>query len=401
MARAPRRVASTTAQDDLTSLLRDTHADEKGGVTASLGFSFQQWWAALRVVELLESDGDFAVALELKEDVAVLDSASAPTTVEFCQVKKSERSGLWSLAQLKAKGTKRKDGTYEPSILGKLYSRKLEFSGHPVSLRFVSNVGFSVPEAASGKAVPTADTCLDTLPVADSDTLRDELASQLGRERTDIDHAALRVRRTNLPLGEQELFVGGKLSELSATGRLPFTLTQTSVAARVLASEVQSKASDTSFARNFAELRARLISRKDAIDILSEVASSKPPVQVALDEAIEALERASYPFTQVRGIKAERVRVCAHASDRTNMQFRAAVMALEAAATLIEADIGLRATLAELMDESVEKARADAAQDLSSMSVSYLRAVALLVLNHALDIHLQPASLGAKPKEAQ
>lgn len=397
MARIPRG-AATASRDDLVSLLRDTTSDEKGGVTATLGFSFQQWWAALCVVELLESDGDFAVGLEVKEDVAVLDSANTPTTVEFCQVKKSEQSGLWTLAHLKAKGTKRKDGTREHSILGKLYTRKLEFSGHPVRLRFVSNVGFSVPEA-SGKAVPTHDTCLDTLPTGDADKLRDELAAQLGKLRADIDHAALRVHRTNLPLGEQELFVGGKLSELSATGRLPFTLTQTTVAARVLASEVQSKASDTSFSRNFAELRARLISRKDAVDILSAVAASKPPVQVALDEAIASLERANHPFVQVRGIKEERVRVCAHASDRTNMQFRTVVFALEAAAKVVESDIGQQATLGELMDEAVEKARADASQDLAGTSLSYLRAVALLVLTHALDIHLQPAATRAQPEE--
>ena len=400
MARKSERAGAAPTQDDLVLLLRDTLADEKGGVTATLGFSFQQWWAALRVVELLESNMDFAVGLEVKEDVAVLDSASAPTTVEFCQVKKSERSGLWTLAQLKAKGAKRQDGTHELSTLAKLYSRKLEFTGHPVGLRFVSNVGFSVPET-SGKSVPTADTCLDTLPAGDADTLRDELAAQLGKTRADIDHAALRVHRTNLPLGEQELFVGGKLSELSVTGRLPFALTQTSVAARVLASEVQSRASDTSFARNFAELRSRLISRKDAIDILSAVAASKPPVQVALDEAIVSLERVNYPFVQVRGIKEERVRVCAHASDRTNMQFRAAVIALEASARVVEADIGQRSTLGELMDETVEKARADAPQDLASMSLSYLRAVALLVLNHALDINLRPPAPGAQPKEQQ
>ena len=30
------------SQDDLASLHRDTTSDEKGGVTATLGFSFQQ-----------------------------------------------------------------------------------------------------------------------------------------------------------------------------------------------------------------------------------------------------------------------------------------------------------------------------------------------------------------------
>lgn len=400
MSRFRRQVDAASGQDDLTALLRDTLADEKGGATATLGFSFQQWWAALRVVELLKDGADFAVGMEVKEDVAVLDSPNAPTTVEFCQVKKSERSGLWTLAQLKSKGTKRSDGSYEPSILGKLYSRKLEFSGHPVGLRFVSNVGFSIPET-SGKAVPTVDTSLSTLPGEAATTLREELAAQLGAAPADIDHGAMRVHRTNLPLGEQELFVGGLLSELSATGRLPFTLAQTTVAARVLAAEIQSRASMTAFARDFSELRPRLVSKQDAIEILSKVTASKPPVQVALDEAIATLERTNYPFMHVRDIKKERVRVCAHASDRTNLEFRSVVLALGAAASIVEASIGQRATLGELVDETVEKARADAPQDLASLSVSYLRAVALLVLNHALDINLQPAAPRAQSEEEQ
>lgn len=400
MVRFRRQSDSGTGDDDLASLLRDTLSDEKGGSSATLGFSFQQWWAALRVVELLKGDADFAVGMEVKEDVAVLDSPTTPTTVEFCQVKKSERSGLWSLAQLKAKGVKRKDGTNELSILGKLYSRKVEFSGHAVGLRFVSNVGFSLPEA-SGKSVPTADTSLSTLPDEPASTLRSELAEQLGCTPADIDHGSLRVHRTNLPLGEQELFVGGLLSELSATGRLPFTLTQTTVAARVLAAEIQSKASMTAFARDFAELRPRLVSRQDAVELLSKVSESKPTVQVALDDAIATLERTNYPFVFLRDIKKERVRVCAHASDRTNLEFRSVVLALAAAAVVIESAIGHAATLGELMDETVEKARADAPQDLASMSTSYLRALALLVLNHALDINLQPAAPGAQSEEEQ
>jgi hypothetical protein len=304
------------------------------------------------------------------------------------------------LAQLKGKGVKRKDGTNELSILGKLYSRKVEFSGHPVGLRFVSNVGFSLPEA-SGKSVPTVDTSLSSLPDEAASTLRSELAAQLGRTPADIDPGALFVHRTNLPLGEQELFVGGLLSELSATGRLPFTLAQTTVAARVLAAEIQSKASMTAFARDFAELRPRLVSRQDAIELLSKVSESKPPVQVALDDAIATLERTNYPFVLLRDIKKERVRVCAHASDRTNLEFRAVVLALDAAAVVVESAIGHAATLGDLMNETVEKARADAPQDLASMSSSYLRAVALLVLNHALDINLQRAAPGAQSEEKQ
>ena len=110
-------------QDSLELVLRDRPIDEKNGVNATLGFTFQQWWAALSIAELLGDGDDFAVGVEVKEDVAILDSALSPTTVEFCQIKKHERNGVWVLKDLHKKGSKRKDGTHEHSILAKLYAR--------------------------------------------------------------------------------------------------------------------------------------------------------------------------------------------------------------------------------------------------------------------------------------
>lgn len=81
--------------DSLELVLRDRPTDEKNSVNATLGFTFQQWWAALSIAELLGTGNDFAVGVEVKEDVAILDSALSLTAVEFCQVKKHERDGVW------------------------------------------------------------------------------------------------------------------------------------------------------------------------------------------------------------------------------------------------------------------------------------------------------------------
>ena len=83
-------------QDDLDVILRDRPKDEKNGADATLGFTFEQWWAALVIAERLEGGEDFAVGVEVKEDVAILDSSQAPTKVEFCQIKKREQEGLWA-----------------------------------------------------------------------------------------------------------------------------------------------------------------------------------------------------------------------------------------------------------------------------------------------------------------
>src|SRR5690606_4126410 len=136
----PARLSRAQAKRLLIDLLADTPRDEKAGAQASRGFSFQNWWATLRVVDLLaENAADFAVAMEVKEDVAILDSAENPTSVEFFQVKKNERGSLWTLKNLQAKGQKRADGSRDRSILSKLYSRRHDFAGHPTALSFVSN----------------------------------------------------------------------------------------------------------------------------------------------------------------------------------------------------------------------------------------------------------------------
>jgi hypothetical protein len=142
-------------QDSLDLLLRDRPIDEKSGANAGLGFTFQQWWAALAIVERLGGADDFAVGVEVKEDVAILDSAQSPTKVEFCQVKKHERDGVWVLKDLHKNGSKRKDGTHEHSILAKLYARRTEFGAARASLRFVSNIGVKLPDEADRDSIAT------------------------------------------------------------------------------------------------------------------------------------------------------------------------------------------------------------------------------------------------------
>ena len=277
-------------QDSLDLVLRDRPIDEKNGVNASLGFTFQQWWAALSIAELLGSGDDFAVGVEVKEDIAILDSAQSPTKVEFCQVKKHERDGVWVLKDLHKKGSKRKDGTYENSILAKLYARRQEFGASRANLRFVSNIGVKLPNEAGVDSL-TTNTDLSTLTTEQQKLVKAAVSTQLDIPEEDIDLGGVLVHKTNLPLGEPEIFVGGKLEQLSSTGQLPFQLSHTSVAARVLASEVQSRASSTTYARSFEDLKLRIISKSQALNILASVAQSRAPLSQILEEATAELDR--------------------------------------------------------------------------------------------------------------
>jgi len=389
-----------TQFDSLELILRDRPSDEKNGVSATLGFTFQQWWAALSIAELLGSDDDFAVGMEVKEDVAILDSGSSPTKVEFCQVKKYEREGAWNLKDLHKRGAKRKDGTYELSIFAKLYSRRQEFWAHPNKLKFISNVGVKLPNENGAKSHSTA-TVLSALTTEQQNQVKGDLAKQLGMDVADVELSEIYIQQTNLPLGEQEIFVGGKLELLSATGRLPFKLSHTSVAARVLAAEIQSRATNTSYARSFDELKARILTRAQAVDILSKVAESKAPLRSMLDEAIETLDREQHPFIERRDIKEQRVRVCAEASDRTNMIFHGVALALQKVKGPIEASIGAHATLGELMNEVVEEARALCPDEFAGLPLAYIRAVALLVISNGIDIDVLTTTAGPEPKEEE
>ncbi len=387
-------------QDSLDLLLRDRPIDEKNGVNASLGFTFQQWWAALSIVERLGGADDFAVGVEVKEDIAILDSAQSPTEVEFCQVKKHERDGVWVLKDLHKKGSKRKDGTHEHSILAKLYARRREFGAARASLRFVSNIGVKLPDEADRDSLAT-NTDLSALTASQQQLVKQAISAQLGISEDDIDLAGVLVHKTNLPLGEPEIFVSGKLEQLSSTGKLPFQLSHTSVAARVLASEVQSRASSTTYARSFEDLKLRIISKAQALDILANVAKSRAPLSEILEGATAELDREGHPFIERKDIKAQKVRVCADASDRTNMIFSGVANALQRARIPVEAAIGAKATLGELMNEVVEEARASSPADCNGLSLAYIRAVALLVLSDAIDLNVFTAPARPESKEKE
>lgn len=376
----------------LEALLGDTPADEKTGANATLGFTFQQWWGALVVAELLESNEDFAVGMEVKEDVAILDSAANPTSVEFCQIKKNEQAGGWGLKDLHRQGAKRKNKPQDPSILAKLHKRRTEFAGHPTKLRFVSNLAVKIAAGMS-----SSHCQLTSLSPAEQTEIQEKIAKQLAIGLAEVDLADWALHRTNLPLGEQYVFLAGKLADLSASGKIPFNIPNPTVAARYLASILQSKASHTSYAQTLLELQSRVLSRADAIQALSEAAGTTHQASDQLDDAIQQLAVAGHPFLELRAIKAERTTVLAHAVDRTNDQFKACVAALAthlSHLTPTASSLPLR----DLMDSLVKQTVTASPSEFAGLKPGYINALALLVLNDGIDLDLFPAAPGSQPE---
>ena len=386
--------------DSLDLLLRDQSTDEKTGAHATLGFTYQQWWGTLKIAEILATGKDFAIGMEFKGDVALMDSPVSPSCIEFCQIKKNEQTGAWTLKELHAPGPKRKTTGAEPSTLAKLYKLRSDFVGHPIALSFVSNVSFKIP-TADGSMVNSHNYHLLDLAAPHQTTLKKALSGQLSVDETSICLSDFRLNRTNLPLGEQHAFVGGKLSELCENHQLPFSLSQPTVAARMLASELQDRAANTSYASSFAELKVRLFSRTDALSVLARVSAAKPAIGATLDAAIERLNSENYAFLMVKTIVAERVHVCSHAVDRTNLQFRNIAGSLLSAQESVIQAAPPNATLGILMEMLVQAAKSKMTNEFLGTTQGYINAVALLVLNDGIDIDVLTTSAGAQLEVAK
>lgn len=376
----------------LETLLRDTPTDEKTGANATLGFTFQQWWGALVVAELLESGADFAVGMEVKEDVAILDSALSPTSVEFCQIKKNEQAGGWGLKDLHRQGAKRKNKPHDPSILAKLHKRRTEFTGHPTKLRFVSNLAVKIATGMSA-----SDCQLTSLTPVEQTEIQEKIAKQLAIGLAEVDLEDWMLHRTNLPLDEQYLFLAGKLAALSAAGNIPFDIPNPTVAARYLASVLQSKASHTSYAASLQDLQKRVLSRAEAIQALSQAAGATHRASEKLDDALQQLADAGYPFLALKQIKAERTTVLAHAVDRTNDQLKTCVAAFATQLSHLTPDAS-SLTLRDLMDSLVKQTIIASPSGFAGLTPAYVNALALLVLNDGIHLYLLPSAPGSQPK---
>lgn len=141
---------------------------ETGGGHNQKGVDFQRAWALSRMFELEESGADdFLILFEAVQDVAELDSETAPSSIRIYQVKKKDRgewewSHLTRLAAPKRRTAKTAD-EIKDSPIGKLYSAVLAFKGLKSSGAFLSNTGCNLPLANGDNAATTVSCDLSQL----------------------------------------------------------------------------------------------------------------------------------------------------------------------------------------------------------------------------------------------
>lgn len=189
--------------DEWAALLRDSVVCETGGEHGNEGVDYARYLAMALLVELERADtGDYALLFEYLQDIAVLDSPSAPSNATLLQVKKKAR-GEWMRSSLCKKESRKaeEEGAAsddaegnEPdtpevrslgarSALGKLYLCVDRLSTlartHGV---FISNAGHSLRQSSGGAATPHSRLGFDGIHGDDVQYVTKKLSGELKQD---------------------------------------------------------------------------------------------------------------------------------------------------------------------------------------------------------------------------
>lgn len=193
-------MSSINGAAELLSVANNPKYSESGGGHGAKGVDFSRIWAVFRMMELEKAkEPDFLLLFESVQDVAELDSVTAPTRVKVYQVKKKD-SGTWTWSVLTgtvepkppptpstktakaksapAKSPKAPDFTKVPeSVLGKLHLSLNAFTALPVEGVFLSNQGCDFPLKAGGSTATTMPCSLADLAADHVQLLTEAFAS--------------------------------------------------------------------------------------------------------------------------------------------------------------------------------------------------------------------------------
>lgn len=263
---------------------------ETGGGHNQKGVDFQRAWALSRMFELEESGADdFLILFEAVQDVAELDSETAPSSIRVYQVKKKDR-GEWEwchLTRLPAPAKKRrKDKTTDEiknSPIGKLYSAVLAFKGLKSTGVFLSNTGCNLPLANGNNAATSVSCDLSQLEAGHLDLLKAGLESLHKVGVSPVNPELIRIEKVQIhPDAPATHLQGVAVAFLSK--RSPRHAGQAKSLIDALLAEVGPLGAKTDTCSNFEELRRqRGYSRKQFASALGSL--EQVPDLVALAEA--------------------------------------------------------------------------------------------------------------------
>jgi hypothetical protein len=312
------RSADDMTPDPFDELLHVTNRKdlaEVGGSHNQKGIEFQRHWAVMRMFEL-EQDGakDFLLLFEAIQDIAILDSSVAPTSICVYQVKKKDRKewawgDLTLLYKPKDSGKPSKAGKEKPlsdiqtSPLGKLYATVLAFKELKSSGRFVSNAGCDLPLADGSNAATSLPCALSSLSAGHLELLSKGLETLHSEGGSLPDLSRIHLERVVLPVDDPGTHIVGLVHKFLAE-RSPRHAGQAQSLVDSLMAKIGPLGARTDTCKTFTEMREqRGYSRSEFVDALGNL-ETVPDLLEHLETWLHRLSQEGMSFMEITAVRA-------------------------------------------------------------------------------------------------
>ncbi len=297
---------------EILQIVNDKELSETGGAHNQKGVEFQRNWALVRMFELeSQEQPDFLVLFEAIQDVAVVDSNSAPTKIEIYQVKKKDRNE-WTWAELTnlhtpklGKPTKKPKpikGVFS-SPMGKLYRALRAFKELTGTARFISNAGCDLAMADGTNAATSLPVAMANLPDHLRSLLSESFKSIHAQGEPSPDLSRIYVERVNVPVDDCATFTVG-VAHSFLLARSPPHAGQARALVETLLAKVGPLGAKTVSCTTFEEMRAqRGYARSDFVAALANL-QSIPDLLQHLDIWLSKLASEGMGVMEIIGIRA-------------------------------------------------------------------------------------------------
>lgn len=184
--------------------------EQVGSATAGK-YDYQKDLSICMLLEHHQNGDDYLFVFDYHDDLAILNSETAPTKYEFFQIK--TREGHWTLKSILKRATGKK-GTPLNSILGKMFMHVKNFEHLTKSVTLVSNAEFKVQEKGEKAAKPIVSVCLENLESKQTDEILNSIKEEFKPDAVNAEFLKITFLKSNgLSVKESSTHTKGKLSE--------------------------------------------------------------------------------------------------------------------------------------------------------------------------------------------
>lgn len=324
--------------DTWASLLADPAVCEVGGEHTNEGIDYARFLAMALIVEMERAElPDYALLFEYLQDIAVLDSATAPTKATLLQVKKRVR-GNWSRARLcdteakkgetsasaepndegvdeasrgpetDASGKRASRGLGARSPLGKLYLCVDKLSTVVAADGvFVSNAGVDLKSTTGAKVAPYSRAPIQHLHVEDLEYIRKKLCTEL--KQATLQHlSCLAVEQSSIVPASMRETVRGLLDEMLLEKYPGLPSVSGQLQERLLAAFSACSGSKNAMTSLQEVIAKKGFTRSILTGLISQFASMRT-ASSHLDDVIDDLKREGLPARNADKLRAEAGRI--------------------------------------------------------------------------------------------